>query len=102
MPGSSKEGRGSSGMGRQIEELARFVAETRCGDIPEDVRRHARLVLLDTLGVILAGGERPEGAGLRQRLAATAGIGATVYGRGWPAQDPRSAALLNGIAGRAI
>ncbi len=89
-------------MGRQIEELARFVAETRLGDIPEEVRRHARLVLLDTLGVILAGGERPEVAQLRQRLAASAGSGATVYARGWPAHDPRTAALLNGIAGRSI
>src|SRR5215208_5518022 len=89
-------------MGRQIEELARFVAETRCADIPEAVRRHARLVLLDTLGVILAGGGRPEVAGLRDRLAPTAGTGATVYAQGWPSQDPRTAALLNGIGGRAI
>ena len=76
--------------------------ETRCEDIPEPVRRHARLVLLDTLGVILAGGERPEVAALRERLAASAGSGATVYARGWPGNDPRTAALLNGIAGRAI
>src|SRR5437588_6958429 len=89
-------------MGRQIEELARFVAETRLADIPEAVRRHARLVLLDTLGVILAGSERPEVTALRQRLAATAGSGATVYARGWPTADPRSAALINGIAGRSI
>lgn len=89
-------------MARQIEELARFVAETRLEDIPETVRRHAKLVLLDTLGVILAGSERPEVAALRERLGATAGTGATVYGRGWPAADPRTAALLNGIAGRAI
>ena len=58
-------------MGRQIEELARFVARDACEDIPEPVRAHARLVLLDTLGVILAGGERPEVAALRERLAAT-------------------------------
>jgi 2-methylcitrate dehydratase PrpD len=89
-------------MGRQIEELAQFVARTGCEDIPETVRAHARLVLLDTLGVILAGGERPEVAALRERLAANAGTGATVYARGWPASDPRTAALLNGIAGRAI
>ncbi len=89
-------------MGQEIEELARFVARTRCEDIPEPVRVHARLVLLDTLGVILAGGERPEVAALRERLAATAGTGATVYARGWPRHDPRTAALLNGIAGRAI
>jgi 2-methylcitrate dehydratase PrpD len=87
-------------MGRQIEELARFVAETRLGDIPEAVRQHAKITLLDTLGVILAGSERPEVAALRTRLSG--GTGATVYARGWPAQEPRTAALLNGIAGRAI
>src|SRR6476660_5268962 len=89
-------------MGRQIEELARFVARTRCEDIPEWVRAHARLVLLDTLGVILAGSLRPEVAALRERLGAGAGSGATVYARGWPHSDPRTAALLNGVAGRAI
>src|SRR3954468_972063 len=89
-------------MGRQIEELARFVARTRCEDIPEWVQAHAKLVLLDTLGVILAGSERPEVAALRERLGAGAGSGATVYARGWPHSDPRTAALLNGVAGRAI
>src|SRR6202035_5138006 len=89
-------------MGQQIEELARFVATTRPEDIPEPVRRHAKITLLDTLGVILAGSERPEVAALRGRLAPQAGTGATVYARGWQAQDPRTAALFNGIAGRAI
>jgi hypothetical protein len=28
--------------------------------------------------------------------------GATVYARGWPSDDLRTAALLNGIAGRSI
>ena len=56
-------------MGQQIEELARFVAATRWEDVPEPVRRHAKLTLLDTLGVILAGGERPEMRQLRERLA---------------------------------
>ena len=89
-------------MGHQVERLARFVAETRCEEIPEPVRRHARLVLLDTLGVILAGGERPEVRQLHERLGSSAGRGATVYARGWPDHDPRTAALLNGIAGRSI
>src|SRR5258706_16423581 len=89
-------------MGQQIEELARFVAETRLEDIPPAVRQHAKLVLLDTLGVILAGSERPEVGALRTRLSATTRSGATVYARGWPTQDPRTAALLNGIAGRSI
>jgi 2-methylcitrate dehydratase PrpD len=89
-------------MGRQIEELAQFVAATHWEDIPAPVRHHARLVLLDTLGVILAGSERPEVRDLRNRLASHAGQGATVYARGWPIHDPRNAALLNGIAGRSI
>src|SRR5947207_9373240 len=89
-------------MGQQIEELARFVATTRWDDIPEPVRQHAKITLLDTLGVILAGSERPEMRQLRERLSTTARTGATVYARGWPVQDPRSAALLNGIAGRSI
>ena len=87
-------------MGQEIEALARFVAETRLEDIPAAVRAHARITLLDTLGVILAGGDRPEVAALRERLAG--GSGATVYARGWPQADARTAALLNGIAGRAI
>src|SRR5437763_411188 len=90
------------GMGRQIEELAAFVARTRWEDVPEAVQRHAKITLLDTLGVILAGGERPEMRQLRERLSTTAGTGATVYARGWPVQDPRTAAMLNGIAGRSI
>jgi 2-methylcitrate dehydratase PrpD len=66
------------------------------------VQQHAKLVVLDTLGVILAGTERPEVRALRDRLGGAAGSGATVYGRGWPTNDPRTAALLNGIAGRSI
>ncbi len=89
-------------MGQQIEKLAQFVAKTQLADIPASVQRHAKMVLLDTLGVILAGAERPEVRELRERLAPTAGTGATVYARGWPVNDPRTAALLNGIAGRAI
>jgi 2-methylcitrate dehydratase PrpD len=89
-------------MGRQIETLAQFVAETQWDEVPAAVQRHTKLVLLDTLGVILAGAERPEVRQLREQLGATAGSGATVYARGWPEHDPRSAALLNGIAGRSI
>src|SRR5712691_11196674 len=89
-------------MGQEIEQLAQFVAATRCEDIPEPVRQHAKLVLLDTLGVILAGSERPELWQLREGLSGSAGSGATVYARGWPSHDPRTAALLNGIAGRSI
>jgi 2-methylcitrate dehydratase PrpD len=89
-------------MGKEIEDLARFAADTPWDAIPETVRRHAKLVLLDTLGVTLAGSLQPEVADTRARLTATGGRGATVYAPGWPTTDPRTAALLNGLAGRSI
>src|SRR6202045_233675 len=89
-------------MGEHIERLAQFVARTQWEEVPAPVQRHTKLVLLDTLGVILAGGGRPNMRQLRGRRAGTAGWGATVLARGWPVQDPRTAALLNGIAGRSI
>ncbi len=89
-------------MGKQIEELARFVATTPLAQVPIEVQRYAKLVALDTIGVILAGADRPEVRALRDRLVPTAGTGATVLAPGWPSADPRTAAMLNGIAGRAI
>src|SRR5262244_299475 len=89
-------------MGKAIEELAHFAAGTLWEQIPGAVRQHAKLVLLDTLGVILAGSVQPDVAGARARLTATGGRGATVYAPGWPTTDPRTAALLNGLAGRSI
>jgi 2-methylcitrate dehydratase PrpD len=89
-------------MGKQIEQLAQFVAQTRWEDIPAPVQLHAKMVFLDTFGVILAGSVRPEVKALRERLAPAGGTGATIYARSLPAGDPRTAALLNGIAGRAI
>ena len=71
-------------MGEQIERLARFVCQTSWDDVPEPVRRHAKLVLLDTLGVILAGSEQPEVQQLRNRLIASGGQGATALARNFP------------------
>ena len=89
-------------MGQAIEDLAHFIAGTPWDAIPRSVREHAKLVLLDTLGVILAGSIQPEVAGARARLSATGGRGATIYAPGAPASDPRTAAFLNGLAGRSI
>jgi 2-methylcitrate dehydratase PrpD len=93
---------GETIVGEQIERLVRFVTDTSWDNIPETVRRQAKLVLLDTLGVILAGSEQPEVQQLRNRLIAPGGQGATVLARGCPTTDPRTAALLNGTAGRSI
>lgn len=89
-------------MGKSIERLAQLIAETRWEHLPEPVWHHAKLVLLDTVGVMLAGSEQPEVRELRARLLASGGHGATVYACTGPQSDPRTAALLNGIAGRSI
>ena len=89
-------------MGNVIEELAQWVVRTPWEAIPGAVRAHAKLVFLDTLGVMLAGSVQPEVVEARARLTATGGHGATVYAPGWTMTDPRTAALLNGLAGRSI
>jgi 2-methylcitrate dehydratase PrpD len=60
------------------------------------------LVLLDTLGVILAGSEQPELQALRAQLSRGAGSGATILARGLPVASPAMAAFVNGTAGRSI
>src|SRR5262250_1677136 len=89
-------------MGEAIERLAHFIADTPWDTVPAAVRDHAKLVFLDTVGVILAGSVQPEVAAARARLTATGGHGATIYAAGAPRSDPRTAAFLNGLAGRSI
>jgi 2-methylcitrate dehydratase PrpD len=89
-------------MGQQIEALALFVAATRWQDAPAPVQTRVKFALLDMVGVMLAGSLRPEVQGLRTNLIASGGIGATVLAPGMPATDPRTAALLNAIAGRSV
>jgi 2-methylcitrate dehydratase PrpD len=93
-------------MGQQIEGLANFAANARWDDVPQAVQQHTKLVMLDTLGVILAGSTRDDVGQLRARLAPATSMGAddgaTILARGWPRTDVRTAALINGIAGRSI
>ena len=89
-------------MGEQIERLAQSVARLGWDDMPAAVHRRAKLILLDTVGVTLAGAARPEVVGLSARLLAGAGRGATVLASGLPQADIRTAALLNGIAARSV
>jgi len=89
-------------MGREIEELSGHVAATGWADMPEAVRKRAKLIVLDTIGVMLAGAMRPEVAALRAQLAPSLGTGASLFAPGVAAADPRSAAMLNAIAGRSV
>ncbi len=89
-------------MGQQVERLAEFVAGVTWESIPAAVQEQARLVFLDTLGVILVGSQHPEVASIRGRLLCEGGSGASVYARGFSTTDPRTAALLNGTAARSV
>src|SRR5262249_37483191 len=96
-------------MGQAIEALATFApgppwegGPKGSEAVPKGIQAHAKLVLLDTLGVILAGSMQPEVAAARMRLVAVGGRGATAYAPGWPETDARTAAFLNGLAGRSI
>ncbi len=89
-------------MGQQIEALAEFAATIRWDDVPEPIQARAKLALLDTIGVILAGSLRPEVAGLCAGLVSTGGAGATILAPGMPVTDPRTAAMVNAIAGRSV
>ena len=81
-----------------MDTIAAFVASTNYEDLPEEVRRHAKYVWLDTAGVIMAGSLEPQPSALAQRLAHDRGS-ATVLRPSFPRCDAHNAALLNGTAG---
>ena len=89
-------------VGQAIDNLAAFVASTPLAAIPRPVRQHARLVMLDTVGVTLAGSLRPEVRAIRGRLCPSDAGTATVFAAPPTQTDPRTAALLNAMSGRAV
>jgi len=78
-----------------------FAADLRFSDLPEAAVDRARLVLLDSLGVIAAGMREPECRALAERLAARRTGPAPAIGSGLTL-DPRDAALVNGAAGTTL
>ena len=89
------ESRGTKMQGA-TEELARFVANTRA--IPDKVLQNAKLMILDTVGVILAA-TRDSGCKLLARWVKDqeSAPRATVIGQGF-CSSPLLAALVNGHA----
>jgi 2-methylcitrate dehydratase PrpD len=83
--------------------FCRFLSETDFNDLPSSVVAHARQVLLDTLGVIIAGSRVPEVNQLASRLPVSnrREEGVTCPGRAG-SFEPLVAALLNGIAGSSL
>lgn len=83
--------------------LCRFLSKTDLPDLPQPVLDHARQVLLDTLGVIVAGSGVPEVNQLASRLPVSSHReeGVTCPGRAG-SFEPLFAALLNGVAGSSL
>jgi 2-methylcitrate dehydratase PrpD len=56
-----------------IEALRRFAATTRLDDVPADVVRHTRLLLLDTLGALAGGLRYPQVRALTEEIGGRTG-----------------------------
>jgi 2-methylcitrate dehydratase PrpD len=85
-----------------LDRLAAFVAATRLETLPAPTVAAAKLVLLDTLGAIVAGSAEPENVELARLAAARTAQGtATLIGQRAKA-DPFWAALTNAAAGVAL
>src|SRR5262245_40428662 len=83
-----------------LAQLARLAVAIRLDALPASTVAAAKLVLLDTLGAIVAGSTEPENGALA-KLAARRGGGATLIGHGVKA-DSFWAALTNATAGVAL
>ena len=89
-------------MNGATEALAQFVVGTRIEDIPAVVIQNAKLMILDTFGVILAGTRNPGCKFLAQWVRdQEASPRATVIGQGFRS-SPLLAALTNGHAAHAL
>ena len=90
-------------MSRPMENLCRFVSEIGFEEIDPKVLSHARLVLVDTLGVIIAGsGEREVSELLGKLQDEGRGVGgASCLGRSEQASS-LNAAMVNGVAGSSL
>lgn len=85
-------------MSQAMDELARFVSETRYSDLPESLVARAKNHILDTFAATLAGSNSPIALAVQQGVAAE---GCAPVASVWGSKlqtSPRNAAWLNGIA----
>lgn len=80
-----------------LDVLAKFLAEASQEDLPSPVMEHAKLVLMDTLGIILATSDTAEMTNFSRSIPSSPRAGeATVLRRGFPKTEAAWAALING------
>ncbi|HMH51117.1 MAG TPA: MmgE/PrpD family protein [Candidatus Acidoferrum sp.] len=85
-----------------LDQLAQFVRTTNYVSLPAPVIAAARLVLLDTLGAMLAGSRLPENARLARLVAERSGPRTAVLIGHAGRAEPMLAALSNATAGVAL
>jgi 2-methylcitrate dehydratase PrpD len=85
-----------------LDRLAQFVRATTCPTLPAPVIAAARLVLLDTLGAMLAGSVLPENVKLARLVAERSGPRTAVLIGHAGRAEPMLAALSNATAGVAL
>jgi len=80
-------------------QFARYAEQLRYDDLPQDVRKLAHMVLLDTLGCAMAGADTEEAGKIRRAMAAAHGGGGDSFFWGTHDKAPLPlAALANGAA----
>src|SRR5712692_4387984 len=85
-----------------LDRLAQFVSTTTHASLPAPVIAAARLVLLDTLGAMLAGSRLPENVKLARLVAVPSGTQTAVLIGHAGRAEPMLAALSNATAGVAL
>ena len=82
-----------------LDRLSRFVVDTRLESLPATAVQAARLVLLDTVGAMVAGSALPENRRLAEAMhERRSRAGATLIGHGGRV-DPLLATFANATAG---
>ena len=85
-----------------LDQLSEFVVSTRLEDLDDSTVEAAKLVVLDTIGAVLAGSRLDENAKFAQLATEMSGQGmSSLIGHAGKVQ-PAFAALVNGTAGVAL
>lgn len=86
-------------MSDYLDTLAAFASETGFDDLSPEAVEAAKIIILDTIGAMLAGSRLPENAAFAQMISERSGPAtATLFGHGLRA-EPMMATLVNATVG---
>lgn len=101
-PAESQELPNDAGAPEATQEIARFVVDLRLEDLPEKAVSQAKLALLDTFGVILAGAQHSVARIVQQYAEQGAPTGPAQVIGVHQKTSPEYAALANGVAAHVL